>query len=132
MTSTQELHSNAVKSRMVRAREVFEDTRVLALAFRWNGCVCRLCDACTFAMDALLLHRGLRNPKGLPIGGQQAWHLLEKAKMPPVLASSYAELVDKCRELETRVDTQYGRDDTVELYAFAEEFIDYIEGVVGG
>lgn len=132
MTSMLDNNSDAVQGRMARARETFEDARVLALAFRWDGCVSRLCDACTFAMDAVLLHRGLRNPKGLPIGGQQAWHLLEKAMIPPVLASSYADLVDRCRDMELHTEKHYDREDTVELYAFAEEFIDYIDGVVIG
>ncbi len=132
MTTMPDMHADAVQGRMTRARDVFEDARVLALAFRWNGCICRLCEACTLAMDAILLHRGLRNPKGLPIGGQQAWHLLEKAKMPPVLASSYADLLDKCHELDASPDMQFERDEAVALYAFAEEFIDYIDGVVNG
>jgi hypothetical protein len=132
MTTSPDEIADAVQNRMARAREIFEDARVLALAFRWNGCVCRLCHACTSAMAAILEHRGLHNPDGLPPGGRQARDLLDRAQMPTVLTSGYVDLLEKCRGLETGMVAAFERDDAVAMYAFAEEFIDYVDGVVHG
>ncbi|WP_282773649.1 HEPN domain-containing protein [Phaeodactylibacter xiamenensis] len=49
-----------VAYRAERAREAFEDGRLLAAAFRWNSAANRLYYACFYIVSAYLVQRGIR------------------------------------------------------------------------
>ena len=49
-----------VKYRLSRAKESFEEVKVLAKNEMWNGCINRLYYACFYAVSALLLQNNIQ------------------------------------------------------------------------
>jgi uncharacterized protein (UPF0332 family) len=49
-----------VKYRLLRARDTFDDARILAEKQKWNSTINRLCYASYYAVMALLLHADLK------------------------------------------------------------------------
>ena len=68
--------------RLQRARQTFDDARLLANASRWNPCVNRLYYACFYAVSGLLLQDGLSSSKHTGVRSLFNRHYVRTGKVP--------------------------------------------------
>lgn len=87
-----------IRYRIQRAFETLEEARLMAESAHWNGCVNRLYYACFYAVNALLLTKGLSSPKHTGVRALFSRHFVREGEFPKELASLYNSLFDTRQE----------------------------------
>jgi uncharacterized protein (UPF0332 family) len=102
----------------------------MAEAKHWNGCVNRLYYTCFYAVNALLLTKGLSSSKHTGVRSLFSLHFVREGEFPKDLAALYNSLFDTRQESDYEDFFNADPDETGAWLAQAEQFIRYAEGIV--
>lgn len=95
MTGTRE---ELIAYRIERARETFDDARLLADQGRWASCANRLYYACFYAVSALLLRQDLKSTKHSGIRSLFNRHFVKTGRVSKELGRTYNDLYELRQE----------------------------------
>jgi len=90
-----------IQYRLGRARESLEEARLLAANSHWNTCINRLYYACFYAVNALLLTKGLSSARHAGVRALFNQHFVKQGAVSKELAACYNDL------FESRQETDY-------------------------
>lgn len=126
MNSSAEL----IRYRIQRAFETLEEARLMAESAHWNGCVNRLYYACFYAVNALLLTKGLSSPKHTGVRALFSLHFVKEGEFPKGLAALYNSLFDSRQESDYEDFFSADPDETGVWLGQAGQFIRHAQGLV--
>lgn len=126
MNATAEL----IRYRIKRAFETLEEARLMAESAHWNGCVNRLYYACFYAVNALLLTKGLASPKHTGVRSLFSLHFVREGEFPKSLAALYNSLFDTRQESDYEDFFAADPAETADWLTQAERFIAHAQRLV--
>jgi len=81
-----------VKYRLFRAKETFDDAKILAEKFRWNSAINRLYYASYYAVTALLINEGITSTTHNGAKSKFSEHFILTKKVSKELGRIYSQL----------------------------------------
>lgn len=126
-----EPRADLVEYRLARARETLEDSRLLADAGRWDGCVNRLYYACFYPVSAILLQEGHSSPKHTGVRGLFNRRFVKTGRVPVPLSRFYNELF-RHRQRSDYADLVHFEGDEVQAWlSEPERLVEQLASLVG-
>lgn len=119
-----------IRYRIQRAFETLEEARLMAASAHWNGCVNRLYYACFYAVNALLLTKGMSSPKHTGVRSLFSLHFVRGGEFPKALAALYNSLFDTRQESDYEDFFTADPDETGDWLTQAEQFIAHAQVLV--
>lgn len=113
-----------IQYRMERAREALDEARLLAQAQHWNACISRLYYACFYAVNALLLSRGLSSARHSGVRALFNRHFVKSGVIAHDLAACYSSLFDSRHESDYE---DLFRPDPAEVEPLREQARQFVE-----
>lgn len=116
--------------RLQRALDTLDEARIMAQSGHWNGCVNRLYYACFYAVNALLLTKGLSSSKHTGVRGLFSLHFVKTGEFPKDLAALYNTLFDYRQESDYEDFFTADPDEAAPWIEQADQFIRHVANLI--
>lgn len=123
-------NEDVIRFRLQRARETLDEARIMAQTEHWNGCVNRLYYACFYAVNAILLTKGLSSSKHSGVRSFFSLHFVKTGIFPKELAELYNALFDCRQESDYEDFFTADPDEATSWVQQAALFIDTVAGLI--
>ena len=121
-----DLSEDLIHYRMERAKETFNDARLMAVGKSWNSCINRLYYACFYAVSALLILKNMSSPKQIGIRSLFNLHYVKTGKVSKEMGKLYNDLFESRQEGDYEDFIRFTEEDVAPMLFQAENFIELI------